>query len=197
MIISLYLENPVYLYYATSYLLTAFNGSAFSSAKDIKKILDRARTNEVDDDLAQQSHVWAERKTTLKILVTVQGINELASTPASRGILCNSCQCFSPGISRKKRGRRRRWRSQWPHGFCLLQIEFYSPAKVMSCHFLSVVSLLPQQSRRLGFDPWVGKIPGRRECYLLQYSCLKNLVDRGPWWAIVHGVTKSWTWLTD
>ena len=56
-IISLYLENPVYLYYATSYLLTAFNGSAFSSAKDIKKILDRARTNEVDDDLAQQSHV--------------------------------------------------------------------------------------------------------------------------------------------
>ena len=55
-IISLYLENPVYLYYATSYLLTAFNGSAFSSAKDIKKILDRARTKEVDDDLAQQGH---------------------------------------------------------------------------------------------------------------------------------------------
>ena len=52
----IYLENPVYLYYATSYLLTAFNGSAFSSAKDIKKILDRARTNEVDDDLAQQGH---------------------------------------------------------------------------------------------------------------------------------------------
>ena len=27
----------------------------------------------------------------------------------------------------------------------------------------------------------------------LQYSCLGNLMDRGAWWARVHGVTKSWT----
>ena len=26
---------------------------------------------------------------------------------------------------------------------------------------------------------------------LLQYSCLENPVDRGVWWAIVHGVAKS------
>ena len=25
----------------------------------------------------------------------------------------------------------------------------------------------------------------------LQYSCLENSMDRGAWWAIVHGVTKS------
>ena len=30
-----------------------------------------------------------------------------------------------------------------------------------------------------------------------QYSCLKNYMSRGAWWAIVHGVTKCWTWLTD
>ena len=30
---------------------------------------------------------------------------------------------------------------------------------------------------------------------LLHHSCLQNLMDRGAWWAIVHGVTKSWTWL--
>ena len=29
----------------------------------------------------------------------------------------------------------------------------------------------------------------------LQYSCLENLTDRGAWWAMVHRVTKSWTWL--
>ena len=29
----------------------------------------------------------------------------------------------------------------------------------------------------------------------LQYSCLDNSTDRGAWWATVHGVTKSWTWL--
>ena len=31
----------------------------------------------------------------------------------------------------------------------------------------------------------------------LQYSCLGNPMDRGAWWAIVHGVTKSQTQLSD
>ena len=30
----------------------------------------------------------------------------------------------------------------------------------------------------------------------LRYSCLENPVDRGTWWATVHGVTKSQTWLS-
>ena len=44
-----------------------------------------------------------------------------------------------------------------------------------------------------------GLIPGsgisRREgnSYPLQYSCLDNSVDRGAWWATVHGVTERWT----
>ena len=29
----------------------------------------------------------------------------------------------------------------------------------------------------------------------LQYSCLKNSMDREAWWAVVHRITKSWTWL--
>ena len=29
----------------------------------------------------------------------------------------------------------------------------------------------------------------------LQYSCLKNPVDRGAWWAAVHRVAQTWTWL--
>ena len=31
----------------------------------------------------------------------------------------------------------------------------------------------------------------------LQYSCLENPMDRGAWWATVHGVGKSRTWLSD
>ena len=31
----------------------------------------------------------------------------------------------------------------------------------------------------------------------LQYSCLENPMDRGAWWAAVHGVAKSWTRLND
>ena len=30
-----------------------------------------------------------------------------------------------------------------------------------------------------------------------QYSCLENPMDREVWWAVVHGVTKSWTQLSD
>ena len=31
----------------------------------------------------------------------------------------------------------------------------------------------------------------------LQYSCLENPMDGGAWWAAVHGVTRSQTWLSD
>ena len=48
--------------------------------------------------------------------------------------------------------------------------------------------------KRLGFDPWVEKIPWRRK-WLLQYSGLENSMDRGTWQATVYGVAKSWTWL--
>ena len=39
--------------------------------------------------------------------------------------------------------------------------------------------------------------PGERNGNPLQYSCLGNSIDRGAWWAIVHGVTESWTQLSD
>ena len=31
----------------------------------------------------------------------------------------------------------------------------------------------------------------------LQYSCLENPMDGGAWWAAVHGVAKSQTWLSN
>ena len=36
-----------------------------------------------------------------------------------------------------------------------------------------------------------GRSPGGEHGNPLQYSCLKNSMDRGAWWATVHGVTKS------
>ena len=30
----------------------------------------------------------------------------------------------------------------------------------------------------------------------LQYSCLEKSMDKGAWWATVHGVAKSWTGLS-
>ena len=46
------------------------------------------------------------------------------------------------------------------------------------------------QCRTPRFDPWVRKIPWRRE-WPLQYSCLENSVAREAWRATVHGVTLS------
>ena len=39
--------------------------------------------------------------------------------------------------------------------------------------------------------------PGERHGNPLQYSCLENSMDRRAWCATVHGVTKSWTRLSD
>ena len=37
----------------------------------------------------------------------------------------------------------------------------------------------------------LGRSPGEGNGNLLQYSCLGNPMDRGAWWATVHGVTKE------
>ena len=48
----------------------------------------------------------------------------------------------------------------------------------------------------LGSILGLGRSPGGGNGNPLQYSCLVNPMDRGAWQAIVHGVTKSWTWLS-
>ena len=44
----------------------------------------------------------------------------------------------------------------------------------------------------LGSIPGPGRSPGGGNGNPLQYFCLENSVDRGAWWATVHGVAKSW-----
>ena len=42
-----------------------------------------------------------------------------------------------------------------------------------------------------GSIPGSGKSSGGGNGNPLQYSCLGNAMDRGAWWAAVHGVTKK------
>ena len=42
-----------------------------------------------------------------------------------------------------------------------------------------------------GSIPGSGRSPRGGLGNPLQYSCLENPVDRGAWWTIVHGITKS------
>ena len=52
------------------------------------------------------------------------------------------------------------------------------------------------QYRRCRFNPGVRKIPWRRRCNPLQYSCLENSIASGAWWATVYEIAKSKTWLS-
>ena len=45
--------------------------------------------------------------------------------------------------------------------------------------------------REVGMIPRLGKYPGEGNGNPLQDSCLESPMDRGAWWATVHGVTKS------
>ena len=52
-----------------------------------------------------------------------------------------------------------------------------------------------RRHKRRGFRPWVRKLPWSRKCQPFQYFCLENPRDRRAWPAMVHGVSKSQTWL--
>ena len=45
--------------------------------------------------------------------------------------------------------------------------------------------------------PGLQRSPGEGNGYPFQHSCLENSMDRGAWWATVHGTMKSWTWLNN
>ena len=46
-------------------------------------------------------------------------------------------------------------------------------------------------ARHIGLIPGSGRSPGGGHSNPLQCSCLENPMDRGAWWATVHGVTES------
>ena len=56
-----------------------------------------------------------------------------------------------------------------------------------------VVQNPPANAGDVGSIPGLGRSPGEGNGNPLQYSCLEHPMDRGAWWATVHGVAKSQT----
>ena len=54
----------------------------------------------------------------------------------------------------------------------------------------SEIKIPPANAGDAGLIPGSGP-PGEGNGNTLQYSCLENPMDRGAWWAIIHGVTES------
>ena len=51
----------------------------------------------------------------------------------------------------------------------------------------------PANAGDMGLILGSGRSRGLASGYPLQYSCLRNSMDREPWWVIVHGIAKNWT----
>ena len=54
-----------------------------------------------------------------------------------------------------------------------------------------MVKNLPANARDADSIPGLGRSSGDRHSNPLQYSCLENPMDRGPWWATVQGGCKE------
>ena len=61
----------------------------------------------------------------------------------------------------------------------------------------SVVKNLPANAEDVSSISGSGRSPGEGNGNPLQYSFLENPIDRGDWQAMIHGVAKSWTQLSD
>ena len=61
----------------------------------------------------------------------------------------------------------------------------------------SVVKDLPASAGDTSTIPGSGISPGEGSGNSVQYFCLGNPMDRGAWWATVHGVSKGWTQISD
>ena len=48
-----------------------------------------------------------------------------------------------------------------------------------------------EDAREAGLIPGLGRTPGVENANPLQHSSLGNSMDRGAWWATVHGVTEE------
>ena len=56
---------------------------------------------------------------------------------------------------------------------------------------------LCRRLKRGRFETGLGRSRGGGNGNAFQYSCLENPMDRGAWWAAVHGVAKSWTQMSN
>ena len=94
------------------------------------------------------------------------------------------------------------WRSPWTEEPSSLQstgsqrVE-QDLATTTNHHYILVAPLVAQTVKRLPVmqETWVRSL-GQEDLLekgmaTLQCSCLENPMDRGAWWATVHGVTKS------
>ena len=100
-------------------------------------------------------------------------------------------QVFTDGFRRLRKtsswssSSRRSWTSWWEVTL------WFTWASVSIWGFPGGSACQCRRYRRRGFDPWVRKILWRKKWQPTPIFFLENPMDRGTWWATVHGITKN------
>ena len=81
------------------------------------------------------------------------------------------------------------------HTFGASQVELVVNNPPTNAGDLRDTGLKKKKKRDAGLIPRLGGSPGEGHGNPLQCSCMENPMDRGTWWATVHEVAKSRTWL--
>ena len=101
---------------------------------------------------------------------------------------------------------RRVWRCRWvqrtgacrEHSYRFIFFKNWKRGEDHSCLIMAqTVENLPTIQEDPDSIPGSGRSPEEGNGNPLQYSCVKNSIDRRAWWATVHGVTKSQRQLSD
>ena len=73
----------------------------------------------------------------------------------------------------------------------IIVITFVESVSILGFPGGSVIKNPPANVRDVGSISGSGRFPGEGNGSPLQYSCLENPLDRGAWWATIHGVAKQ------
>jgi len=78
-----------------------------------------------------------------------------------------------------------------------LTVSTFSPSILHEVNYIFPCSSVNKESACSAGDPastpGLGRSPGKGNGNPLQYPCLENLMDRGAWWAVLHGKVSGMT----
>ena len=101
----------------------------------------------------------------------------------------------------RESSQRKNAQKTWTLGLALPPASFITSWENVSCdNYGAMVKNPPADAgdpRDLGSITGSGRFPAERNGNPSQYSCLENSTARGSWQITVHGITKSWTQLSD
>ena len=132
--------------------------------------------------------------------------------PSKQHLGCTDLFSYLKRTSKRNRGSQCHiWLNIWvlilvlSFTSCVTLAKLQNPSESKFHHLLdninrgfhggSVIKNLPASAEDMGLIPGSGRSPGVRNGSLLQYSYLENSMDKRAWWATVHRVAKSGTWL--